>query len=129
MTTQYLDEADHLADEILVIDRGCTVATGTPAALKQSVGRDVLEIRVPTDSELDAAARALAGVDGVTVDGESRRVDLSITGGTRQSLDVLRHLEDQAVSISDFQLRRPTLDDAFLALTGSSAAERKASDR
>jgi ABC-2 type transport system ATP-binding protein len=121
LTTQYLDEADHLADEILMIDRGRTVACGTPEALKKTVGRDVLEIHVPRDADLATAKALLDTVDGVTVDVESRRVDLSITGGTRQSLDVLRSLDDNAVRISDFQLRRPTLDDAFLALTGEAA--------
>jgi ABC-2 type transport system ATP-binding protein len=129
LTSQYLEEADHLADEILVIDRGRTVASGTPEALKQAVGRDVLEIRVFGDDDLATAQRLLAATDGATVDAGNRRVDVSITGGTRQSLDVLRSLENNAVQISDFHLRRPTLDDAFLALTGSPATQRDVADR
>jgi ABC-2 type transport system ATP-binding protein len=121
LTTQYLDEADHLADEILMIDRGRTVASDTPEALKKAVGRDVLEIHIPSDADLATAKTLLDTVDGVTIDAEGRRIDLSITGGTRQSLDVLRSLDDNAVGISDFQLRRPTLDDAFLTLTGEPA--------
>ncbi len=123
LTTQYLDEADQLADQILVIDKGRTVATGTPESLKRDVGRDVLEVSLLTDDDLQSARRLLASEEGVSIDPEDCRIDFSITGGTRQSLDVLRRLEDQAVNISDFQLRRPTLDDVFLALTGSSADE------
>lgn len=120
LTTQYLEEADQLADAIVVIDRGRSVAAGTPESLKREVGRDVLEISLSSVDDLVAAQRLLDIEDGVSVDCESHRIDLSITGGPRQSLDVLRRLEDQDVNISDFQLRRPTLDDVFLALTGSS---------
>ena len=144
LTTQYLDEADHLADEILVIDRGRAVASGTPTQLKQDVARDVLEIHVATDADL-ASARAVLGVadgsamsaaavnvvmpDRPAVDARDRRVDVSITGGAGQSLEILRRLDDDGVTISDFQLRRPTLDDAFLALTGSPASEPEGADR
>lgn len=120
LTTQYLDEADQLADHIQVIDQGRTVATGTPESLKRDVGRDVLEVSLATADDLSSARRVLASENGVSIDPEDCRIDLSVTGGTRQSLDVLRRLEDKAVNISDFQLRRPTLDDVFLALTGSS---------
>lgn len=125
LTTQYLDEADHLADEIVLIDRGRRVASGTPGALKKEVGRDVLEIHVAADTDLVSARALLGPEDGVTIDGVARRIDLSITRGTSQSLEVLRRFEDRGVTISDFQLRRPTLDDAFLVLTGSPASERE----
>ena len=128
-TTQYLDEADQLADEILVIDRGCVVATGVPEDLKHAVGRDVLEISVRSGVDLVAAQRVLSPEDGVSVDEDSLRIDLSVTGGTRQSLDVLRRLEDQGVAIGDFQLRRPTLDDVFLTFTGSPTTARGAADK
>jgi ABC-2 type transport system ATP-binding protein len=125
LTTQYLEEADQLAHEILVIDRGRTVGSGTPESLKQTMGRDVLEISVSSDADLVAAQDLLVSESGLTVDEVSQRLDVPITGGARQSLAVLRRLEDQAVAISDFQLRRPTLDDAFLALTGAPATERE----
>lgn len=129
LTTQYLDEADHLADEILVIDGGRAVASGTPERLKQKVGRDVLEIHLDAETDL-ASTRALFGPDeAVTIGGDGRRIDLSITGGTGQSLDVLRRIQDQGATISDFQLRRPTLDDAFLALTGSPATKEAGADQ
>lgn len=123
LTTQYLDEADQLADEILMIDRGRTVATGTPANLKKTVGRDVLEVSFADDVDL-VAVQGLLGGDSVA-NAASHRLDVPITSGVRQSLDVLRQLEDQQVVIADFQLRRPTLDDAFLALTGAPATEQK----
>lgn len=119
LTTQYLDEADQLADQILVIDQGRTVAAGTPEQLKAEVGRDVLEIHVPEDTDLALAQNLLASVAGVLIDPDRRQVDLPITSGAAQSLDVLRQLDDTGVTIDDFQLRRPTLDDVFLALTGS----------
>ncbi len=119
LTTQYLDEADHLADRILVIDQGRTVATGTPEHLKTEVGRDVLEIHVPTDADLDRARELMSIVPGSSVDTGRRQLDLPITNGAAQSLDLLRRLDDTGVTIDDFRLRRPTLDDVFLALTGS----------
>jgi ABC-2 type transport system ATP-binding protein len=123
LTTQYLEEADQLAHEILVLDRGRTVATGSPETLKKAVGRDVLQISVASDVDLGAAQNLLAG-DSI-IDATSNRLDVPITGGARQSLDLLRQLEDHNVAITDFQLRRPTLDDAFLALTGAPATDRE----
>jgi len=122
LTTQYLDEADQLADHILVIDRGRRVAAGTPDRLKTDVGRDVLEIHVPTGGDLARACDLTATVKGATIDADRHQLDLPITGGAAQSLDLLRRLDDNGVTIDDFQLRRPTLDDVFLALTGSLAA-------
>ena len=120
LTTQYLDEADQLANEILVIDQGRTVAAGTPEQLKAEVGRDVLEVHVPTTDDLKRASDLIATVPGATIDSDQRQLDLPITCGATQSLDLLRRLDDSGVTIDDFQLRRPTLDDVFLTLTGSS---------
>lgn len=119
LTTQYLEEADQLADQILVIDRGHTVAAGTPDALKSEVGRDVLEIHVATDLDLARARGHVVTVSGASVDANRRRVEVPITKGVDQSLGLLRQLEGDGVTIDDFQLRRPTLDDVFLALTGA----------
>ncbi|MFW2383386.1 MAG: ATP-binding cassette domain-containing protein [Acidimicrobiales bacterium] len=127
LTTQYLEEADQLAHEILMIDRGRTVASGSPETLKKTVGSDVLQIRVAGDVDL-VTTQALLGCDSV-VDVDSHRVDVPITGGARQSLAVLRRLEDLDVAIADFQLRRPTLDDAFLTLTGAPASEQQELDQ
>jgi ABC-2 type transport system ATP-binding protein len=119
LTTQYLDEADQLADDILVMDQGSAVATGSPAQLKTQVGRDVLEIHVDTHAALEAAHAALGPEDDATTVPRTRQIDIPITAGASQSLNLLRRIEDQGVVITDFQLRRPTLDDAFLALTGA----------
>lgn len=124
LTTQYLDEADQLADEVMVLDQGRTAATGTPESLKKQVGRDVLEIHVATDEDLAVAQRLLGPDEGAVAAG--RRLDVAITAGAAQSLRLLRRLEDGGVTISDFQLRRPTLDDVFLALTGNRVTEPEA---
>jgi ABC-2 type transport system ATP-binding protein len=119
LTTQYLDEADQLADQILVIDRGHTVAEGTPQALKAEVGNDVLEIQLGVDSDLARANQLVAAVPGASLDLDRRQLDLPITNGAAQSLSLLRRLDDGGTLIDHFQLRRPTLDDVFLTLTGS----------
>jgi ABC-2 type transport system ATP-binding protein len=118
LTTQYLEEADQLADEIVVIDRGTAVATGTPAQLKSRVGTDVLEIRVADLAPIEAL---LPGLEGATVTREQRTVDVPITEGAGQSLRILDAFQAAGARIEDFQLRRPTLDDVFLTLTGSPA--------
>ncbi|MEX1286487.1 MAG: ATP-binding cassette domain-containing protein [Acidimicrobiia bacterium] len=118
LTTQYLDEADRLADEILIIDRGTAIASGTPASLKRSLERDVLEVRVG-DGDLPAALGVIGGVDGLLTDAETGTIGIPVGDDVDRSLDLLRGLQDGGVSISDFQLRRPTLDDVFLTLTGS----------
>jgi ABC-2 type transport system ATP-binding protein len=123
LSTQYLEEADRLADKILVIDQGEIVAQGTPDALKRELERDVLEVQVTNRADLDTA-RDLVGSD-VTIDIEARRIDIPVSNGANRSLDLLRGLQDGGVSISSFQLRQPTLDDVFLALTGSAVAESK----
>jgi ABC-type multidrug transport system ATPase subunit len=121
LTTQYLDEADQLADQVLVIDQGQTVGTGTPDRLKAEVGHDVLEIHVPTDADLARARTLTAASTGAAINPDRRRLDVPVTAGAAQSLELLRRLDDNGVTIDDFQLRRPTLDDVFLALTGSPA--------
>lgn len=118
LTTQYLDEADQLADQILVIDQGHTVAANTPDQLKREAGSDVLEIHFASDADLETAASEL-GLKESTIDRRERQLDVPITGGAGQSLELLRRLDDGSVAIADFHLRRPTLDEVFLALTGS----------
>ena len=123
LTTQYLDEADHLADEIMIIDQGRTVATGSPQELKREVGRDVLEVQVISHAGLIAARTLLESDGSVVFTTEGQKLAVSITAGASQSLGVLRLIEDSGVTISDFQLRRPTLDDVFLAITSSHTAQ------
>lgn len=116
LTTQYLEEADQLADDILVIDHGRPVAAGTPDQLKSQIGTDVLEVHV---CDLEPVEAVLAGIDGVAVDRERCVIDIPVTAGARQSLDLLDSLQTAGAGVEGFQLRRPTLDDVFLTLTGS----------
>lgn len=125
LSTQYLEEADRLADEILVIDRGEAVAQGSPAALKAQLERDVLEIHVLSDSDIDIAQEMVSSLDDVSIDRNARRIDIRVSSAGGRPLDLLRQLEDGGVGISRFQLRQPTLDDVFLSLTGSSPTERE----
>jgi ABC-2 type transport system ATP-binding protein len=123
LCTQYLEEADRLADEILVVDRGRVVAQGTPDDLKRELERDVLEVQVANRADIDTV-RHLVGSDlSVGIDTEARRIDIPVPDGARRSLDLLRELQDGGVVISSFQLRQPTLDDVFLTLTGSAVTE------
>lgn len=121
LSTQYLEEADRLADKILVIDRGKIVAEGTPDTLKRELERDVLEVHVASRADLDTV-RNLIGSDA-TVDVEARRIDIPVRDGADHSLGLLRQLQDGGVTISNFQLRQPTLDDVFLSLTDPTVTE------
>lgn len=125
LSTQYLEEADRLADEILVIDRGRSVAQGTPTELKAQLERDVLEVHLRGDSDVETARDMVASSTEVSVDTEARRIDIRVSNSAERPLDLLRRLEDGGVGISHFQLRQPTLDDVFLSLTSSTPAEEK----
>jgi ABC-2 type transport system ATP-binding protein len=131
LTTQYLDEADRLADRIAVVDSGRVIAEGTSAELKSRVGGERLEVTVAEPGELDAATRVLgvyakdgAGGDGgVRVDADRRHVGAAVEGGARLLAAVVRDLDTAGIEVEDLGLRRPTLDDVFLALTGRAAEE------
>lgn len=125
LTTQYLEEADLLAEQIVVIDRGKVIAEGTSDDLKTAVGGDRLEIVVAHGSSLDDAAAALGGLsDGAaSVDADSRRVTSPVSGGSTVLVDAVRALDVAGVKVDDLALRRPTLDDVFLTLTGHGAEE------
>ncbi|MDJ0665304.1 MAG: ATP-binding cassette domain-containing protein [Acidimicrobiia bacterium] len=126
LTTQYLDEADRLADEILIIDRGSVIASGTPESLKRNLERDVLEIHVGIE-DLDAACGLIGEVPGLAVDRDAGSIGIPVGEEVDRSLDMLRQLQDGGISILDFQLRRPTLDDVFMSLTGSPATPEEVS--
>jgi ABC-2 type transport system ATP-binding protein len=125
LTTQYLDEADNLATEIAVIDHGRTIALGSSEELKRQVGGERIELRIPRGAGLDDAAEALARhVDGpVRIDEGSRMVSGAASDGARRLAAVVRDLDAAGVGIDDLAVRRPTLDDVFLALTGHAAEE------
>ena len=116
LTTQYLEEADRLADRIVLIGQGRTLAEGTPRELKTSLERDVLEVEVASDDDL-ATARDILGGNAVVPVADRLMLHLPIGGGGPDPLVVLRDLQDAGVPVTEFQLRRPTLDDVFLTLT------------
>ncbi len=121
LTTQYLEEADLLADSIVVIDGGQVIAEGTAEELKSKVGGDVLQFRVADASKLDAAAAEVndLGTTAPQVDAENRQVNVPVgSNGTSVLPELVRRLDAGGVEIADLVLRRPTLDDVFLALTG-----------
>ncbi|MFF4951727.1 ATP-binding cassette domain-containing protein [Streptomyces chattanoogensis] len=126
LTTQYLDEADRLADRITVIDRGRAIADGTPAELKRQVGGDGIHVVLRSAADLPRAAGAVARVaaDGVrpTQDEAERRVAAPVTDGVAALAEVARTLRDAGIGVEDIGLRRPTLDEVFLRLTGHRTA-------
>jgi ABC-2 type transport system ATP-binding protein len=125
LTTQYLDEADHLASRIVIIDHGRTVAAGTPQELKQRAGRNVVEVHVRDHDRLPQVAAALAKLgDGEpSIDESTRRVSVGVEGGAEQLTAGLASLNGLSAAIDDIALRQPTLNEVFLALTGQALAE------
>lgn len=125
LTTQYLDEADQLADRICVMDAGRVIAEGTPDSLKSDVGGDRLECIVRDDAAVAVAAAILTRIAGqpAEIDLDSRRVSAPIQDRLRALTDVLHGLDAAGVDAEDVALRRPTLDDVFLRLTGRHAIE------
>jgi ABC-2 type transport system ATP-binding protein len=120
LTTQYLDEADHLASQIVIIDHGRSVAAGTPTELKQRAGRNVIEVHVRDRQDVARVAAGLASLgDGEPqVDEPTRRVSIGVAAGTVELKEALASLEALGVTIDDVGLRAPTLDEVFLGLTG-----------
>jgi ABC-2 type transport system ATP-binding protein len=123
LTTQYLEEADQLADHIVVIDRGRVIAQGASSDLKARVGGDRLQLRVATPATTGQAADAVAclGDGPPRVDAEAAEVILPVSDGAAVLPEVVRRLDAAGLSLSGLALRRPTLDDVFLTLTGRAA--------
>ncbi len=130
LTTQYLDEADELADEIIVIDHGEVIAAGTAEELKGRAGGDVVEFTVPDRSRVAAAAAAVAAVGEPHADPETGVVSIGVGGrGSDALIDAVRALDAAGVVTTGLGLRRPSLDDVFLTLTGHAAEEDQPSGR
>jgi ABC-2 type transport system ATP-binding protein len=125
LTTQYLEEADELADAIAVIDHGRIIARGTADELKSQVGGERIEVVVHDRTALEAAREILArgGAGAPMLDEHTRKLTVPATGGATALVQVIRDLDDAGIVIDDIALRRPTLDDVFLALTGHAAED------
>ena len=124
LTTQYLEEADQLARDVVIIDHGRVIASGTPDELKSMAGNDVIEVRPRTASDLAAIEAMLAqvGTEAPRVDAETHRVSAPVAGGADELATVVRLLDEASVKVDDIGLRRPTLDEVFLVLTAHSPA-------
>lgn len=125
LTTQYLEEADFLADDIVVIDQGEIIAQGTADQLKAQVGGERLTVTVADEDRLDDAAAVLVpvGIGEADVDTHTRTLTVPVDTGTTALVDAVGRLSAQEITVQDIGIRRPTLDDAFLSLTGHRAED------
>ena len=125
LTTQYLEEADELADTIAVVDHGKIIARGTADELKAQVGGERIEVVVHDRTRIDDARRIMGGIGigEASLDEHTRRVTVPSDGGAKRLSTVIREFDEAGIAIDDIGLRRPTLDDVFLSLTGHAAVE------
>jgi ABC-2 type transport system ATP-binding protein len=123
LTTQYLDEADHLAARIAIIDHGKVIAEGTPDELKSRAGVDVIQVHVARMDDIDRAVEVLApmGTEAPRIDRPTRSIAIPVEKGSARLLEAVRALDTIALEVSDIGLRRATLDEVFLSLTGRTA--------
>jgi ABC-2 type transport system ATP-binding protein len=123
LTTQYLEEADMLADNIIVIDHGTVIAEGTAAQLKERMGATVVEITMRDDDATTKAVELLAPVGGTAREGKLVRVNVPGGAGASSMLEAVRILDGAHLDPAAMVLREPTLDDVFLQLTGHTTSD------
>jgi ABC-2 type transport system ATP-binding protein len=130
LTTQYLEEADHLAHDICVIDHGVVIARGTSDQLKAQTGGERVEVVVHERDRIDEASRLLTrhGKGETAIESHTRKITVPVTGGAKLLAEVIRDLDAEGIEIDDIGLRRPTLDDVFISLTGHAAEAAAATD-
>ncbi|HLM19153.1 MAG TPA: ATP-binding cassette domain-containing protein [Acidimicrobiia bacterium] len=121
LTTQYLEEADQLARHVVIVDHGRVITAGTPDELKDQAGRNVIEVRPRSAGDLPAVEETLAqiGCEAPHTDMDTQRVSARVEGGGDQLRDVVRLLDERDIEVDDVGLRRPSLDEVFLAVTGT----------
>lgn len=129
LTTQYLEEADQLAHQIAVVDRGRVIAKGTANELKTQVGGERLELTIAPGGDLNAALQAVQVYSSgeIQISAEHRHLSVPVTQGAQQLAAIVRDLDAAHIPLEDLALRRPTLDDVFLTLTGHAASDEEAS--
>ena len=123
LTTQYLEEADQLADRVSVIDHGKVIAEGTSDQLKRRIGGEFIDIEVARRKDIEAAVRALAPITAGEPHVHGLDITVPVAAGAGVVIDAVRRLDKQSVKVVDLVVRRPTLDDVFMTLTGHRAEE------
>ena len=123
LTTQYLEEAERLADNIMVIDRGTAIAEGNADELKAKIGGERLEIIANDESDVDAVVSAIAGIGPEEPVASGTEIRLPVSTGPKALMEALRRLDERGIELHDVSLRRPSLDDVFLSLTGHGCEE------
>jgi ABC-2 type transport system ATP-binding protein len=126
LTTQYLEEADQLADDLIVIDHGKIIAQGTAGELKRNLGGTVIELTMAEDADVDKAVSLVGAVVGTEPERQGSLLRMPSPDGSHLLTEMLRRLDDGGVQPTGVALREPSLDDVFLALTGHAAEEEEA---